>query len=302
MKTKRRRNYSFLDVVQSSERSPWGVDDVMPPGTRLDFTQPFLPERLSARVDPQICSGPEGLVLNQIGAHSYLHLFSFVEEYIIGWGAESAADEIGRDKSAMRALLRLTDDELKHQELFERYMAAFHAGFGHPCELVDDAEATSKWILSHHPLAVLLLTLQLEIVTQAHYVGCVKDDADLDPFFSSLLKHHWIDESHHVRTDILQLRRLASNGRHDLEAAGADFDALLGGLAGLLRKQAVLDIDAYVGAVGSDVSDTHRKSLLEARENALVNSFIEVGLAHPTFARTVEELFPDLALQRAAAA
>lgn len=302
MRTKRRHNYSFPDVVQSSERSPWGVDDVMPPGTRLDFSQAFLPDILAAKVDPEICSGQERILLNQIGAHSYLHLFSFVEEYIIGWGAASAADELGRDKSAMRALLRLTDDELKHQELFARYMVAFDDGFGHPCELVDEAEATSKWILSKHPLAVLLLTLQLEVVTQAHYVGCVKDDADLDPFFSSLLKHHWIDESQHVRTDMLQLRRLASNGGHDLEVAGADFDALLGGLAGMLRKQALLDIDAYAGAVGSDVSDTHRKSLLEARENALVRSFIDAGLAHPSFVRTVEDLFPDLALRQAAAA
>ena len=49
----------------------------------------------------------------------------------------------------------------------------------------------------------------IEWMTQAHYLGSVRDDGDIDPLFKSLLKHHWIEESQHAKLDTLIVDALA---------------------------------------------------------------------------------------------
>ena len=42
--------FNFEDVLASSVKAAWQVEDVLPPGAKLDFTRRFLPEAL-ARTD-----------------------------------------------------------------------------------------------------------------------------------------------------------------------------------------------------------------------------------------------------------
>lgn len=44
------RNFNFRDVLASSAKAAWQVEDVLPHDARLDFGRPFLPEAL-ARTD-----------------------------------------------------------------------------------------------------------------------------------------------------------------------------------------------------------------------------------------------------------
>ena len=70
-------------------------------------------------------------------------------------------------------------------------------------------------ILDHSPARRLPATLQIEWMTQKHYLESVKDNAaeGLDPLFCSLLKHHWIEESQHAKLDTLVVDEIASNAR-----------------------------------------------------------------------------------------
>lgn len=43
--------------------------------------------------------------------------------------------EMFGDHQALRALMRFADEELKHQQLFQRYRDAFDRGFGHAVEV-----------------------------------------------------------------------------------------------------------------------------------------------------------------------
>ena len=40
------------------------------------------------------------------------------------------------------------------------------------------------------------MILQIEWMTQRHYLDSMVDNENLDPQFKSLLKHHWMEESH----------------------------------------------------------------------------------------------------------
>jgi len=178
---------SFARCVEQSERAAWRLDDVMPAGTRLDFTSPFLPESLAKTASLEMLDARERKILNQITANAYLNAFSFVEEYIIATMMDHARAELFGDKDALRALTRVAEEEVKHQQLFERYRIAFEDGFGTTCRVLDNAAEVAGAILSKSPVAVMLVTFQLELTTQHHYVESARDDDTLDPFFVSLL-------------------------------------------------------------------------------------------------------------------
>jgi hypothetical protein len=65
-------NFDFGEVLATSQRAAWQIEDVLPAGKRLDFGRNFLPEGL-ARVDsaPGLNDG-QRTILNQIRGHEYL--------------------------------------------------------------------------------------------------------------------------------------------------------------------------------------------------------------------------------------
>ena len=87
--------------------------------------------------------------------------------------------------------------------------------------MIGPAEAIAAEVLRHDPLAVALVILLIEWMTQSHYVDSVKDDADLDPLFKSLLKHHWMEEAQHAKLDTLMVEALAE-GRDEAEIDSGD--------------------------------------------------------------------------------
>ena len=59
--------------------------------------------------------------------------------------------------------------------------------------MIGPPEAIARHVLSHDPLAVALIILHAEWMTQRHYLDSVRNDAALDPCFADLLKHHWME-------------------------------------------------------------------------------------------------------------
>jgi hypothetical protein len=45
------------------------------------------------------------------------------------------------------------------------------------------------------PLGAGLSILHIEWMTLLHYVSSVRDSVDIDPQCSSVLRHHWLEES-----------------------------------------------------------------------------------------------------------
>lgn len=285
--------YDYASCVRNSEKVSWKLDEVFPPDTRLDFSRPFLPAALSGDSQVAILDQGEKLKLNHITGHSYMNLFGFVEEYIIATTVDHAQAEMYGDHTAIRALLRFAEEELKHQALFDRYCKAFLEGFGSECKVLDNAAEVAGVILSKSPMAVALITLHLEIMTQAHYTESVRDNESIDPLFASLLKAHWLEEAQHARIDALELDKLADAATPELiTRAFDDYLDLCAAVDGLLEAQTNMDIDSLGKATGRSFSDREREAIFAAQHAAYRNTFLISGMSNRQFVGVLEKLSP----------
>jgi hypothetical protein len=285
--------YDYATCVRNSEKVSWKLDEVLPPDTKLDFSRPFLPTALAGDGRISILSDSEKLKLNHITGNSYMNLFAFVEEYIIATTVDHAQAEMYGDHMAIRALLRFAEEECKHQALFHRYCGMFAESFGSECKVLDNAAEVASVVLSKSPLAVVMITLHLEIMTQAHYTESVRDNATIDPLFASLLKNHWLEEAQHARIDALELDKIASVATPEMITKGFDDYLELGGAVdGLLDAQATMDIESLSKATGRTFSADERAAIHKAQHAAYRNTFLISGMTNRQFVNVLEQLSP----------
>ena len=286
-------DFSFGEVLATSQRATWQIDEVLPPGATLDFTRKFMPEAL-ARTGQLACLSPgEQRVLNQIRGHEYLTIFGLVEEFILPFLLDHTRPQLDADNHQVRALLQFASEEAKHIHLFKRFQQVFDAGFGLKCDVIGPPEAIAAEVLRHDRLAVALLILHIEWMTQAHYLESVRDDGSIDPLFKSLLKHHWIEESQHAKLDTLIVQDLAA-GRDEtsVQAAVDEYLEIGGFLDNGLKAQAELNLAALERAIGRTLPVEDRTSLLEQQHQALRWTYVGSGMVHPKFMASLRAISP----------
>ena len=152
----------------------------------------------------------EKVLLNQIRGYGYLYTFGLVEEFILPFVLDHVRAKLNVDDYRTRALLHFAGEEAKHIQLFKAFAAEFKQGFVTDCETIGPPEEISRAVLSHGPLGVALVILQIEWMTQMHYLDSIRDEAVLDSQFKSLLRHHWMEEAQHTKLDTLMVQALST--------------------------------------------------------------------------------------------
>jgi hypothetical protein len=284
-------NFDYASCIKNSEKVAWRLDDVLAADAGVDYDRPFLPAALSGESRVPGLSEAAARRLNQISGYAYLNLFAFVEEYIIDAAVRQAEDEVHGDHTALRALLRFAEEEVKHQEMFHRAIALLARTFGSEVDVLGDAAAVAGVILSKDPLAVMLVTLHLELMTQEHYTESVRDDAGVDPLFRSMLKHHWIEEAQHARIDALEVFKLARLATPEqIAKAFDDYVELIGAFDGLVGMQARMDVENLRRAIGPDFD----AAAVEAAQHAAYrNTFLLMGMRNRQFVEYVTKVSPE---------
>lgn len=221
-----------------------------------------MPESL-ARVKPlQFLPDEEQRTLNQIRGHGYLCLFGLVEEFILPFVLDHARADLQSEDFRVRAFLQFATEEAKHIHLFKTFRQEFERGFGASCGVIGPGHEIAGAILSHHPLAVALVILHIEWMTQRHYIDSVKDDQRLDAQFKSLLKHHWLEEAQHAKLDTLMVGALAQGcSPKDIAAAVEEYLEIGLFIDGGLKQQVGFDRESFVRATGRDLSEESEKRL-----------------------------------------
>jgi hypothetical protein len=294
-------DFNYQATLASSLRAQWQLDDVLREDQELDFSRNFLPESLARTAQLSGLNAFEQKTLNQIAAHEYLCMFGVVEEFILPFLLDHARPHLLDDDWRVRALLNFASEEAKHIHLFKRFHAAFVRGFPVEVQMIGPSEAIGAEVLRHDPLAVGLVILMIEWMTQQHYLGSIKDDGDIDPLFKSLLKHHWIEESQHAKLDTLIVDALAE-GRSEAEidkAIDEVFEIAMF-LDGGLKAQAEFNIAALEKAINQTV--LNREEIIAQQHQAGRWTFIGSGLVHERFKATVENISPKAAARLAEAA
>jgi len=284
-------NFNFRDVLATSVRAAWQIEDVLPEGAVLDFGRCFMPENLARTAEVPFLSPDERRLLNQIRGHEYLVLFGLVEEFILPFVLDHARPQLNGDDHRVRALLQFAGEEAKHIHLFRRFHALFTDSFGTACETIGPAEAIAAEVLRHDPLAVALVILQIEWMTQSHYLDSVRNDGALDPLFKSLLRHHWMEEAQHAKLDTLMVEALA-DGREEegIESAIDEYLEIGTFLDKGLKAQARFNIDALENAGGRKVGEAERAELEAQQHQALRWTYLGSGMTHPKFTATLAAL------------
>jgi hypothetical protein len=292
-------DFTYEQVLASSLLAQWELDDVLRVDQDLDFTRNFLPEALARTATAPGLSTEEQRTLNHISAHQYLHYFGVVEQFILPFVLDHARPMLNQDDFRVRALLNFATEEAKHVQLFHRFGEAFDRGFPVKCVMIGPPEQLQKQVLRHHPLAVGLIVLMIEWMTQAHYLGSIRDQGDLDPLFKSLLKHHWMEEAQHAKLDILIVDALAE-GRSEREIARVinEFFRIAGYLDACLKTQAQLNLNALQRAIGRHVDNPQQ---LAAQQYAAARwTYLGSAMSHPRFRATLEAISPRAAARVAA--
>jgi hypothetical protein len=286
--------HSYQDLLETSQRVNWRIDDIIGGKRRLDFTRPFLPETFVRTEALDFLTADEKLKLNHVRARGYLAMFELVERFIVPFVSEQAEEKPSDDPYRGRALRQFAREETKHRELFRRFLAEFDDGFGVECGLIGPAEDIAAAILAHGAAAVTIAVLGLEWMSQGHYVESVDDDQTLDPQFKSLLQHHWTEEAQHAQLDALILHALArSMTRADIDEAideyfdiGALFDTGF-------KAQAELDLAAFERAANRQLSQTERDAFIREQHQALRWTFLGSAMRNPNFQEVLDSLGGD---------
>lgn len=291
-------NYRFESILAASERVNWSVEDLIGGDKHLDFTRPFLPESL-ARVEPlDFLTSKERLVLSQIRGHDYLYVFGLVEEFILPFVLDHARPLLSGNDARVRAFLNFAGEEAKHIDLFKRFRKDFLASFGTPCDVIGPPEAIAQAVLSKHPLAVALVILHIEWMTQRHYLDSIVDDEGLDPQFKSLLRHHWMEESQHAKLDSLMVQAICEACTEQERAQAIDGYLEIGGMldSGLMQ-QVKFDFEALKRATGRAFTPEETDRFFTVQQQATRWTFLGTGMSHNNFLTVAELVKPGARAQ-----
>ena len=286
-------NYTYRNVLDRSKQVAWQEDQVLN-GRHFDLSKRFLPNRLSGVDEIAFLNQEEKRKLNQIMGNAYLHLFAFVEEFIVPTVTEAALNNPYGDEVRQRSLLRFSEDELKHQEMFRRSIQLFDEQFGVSPDLIPGREQVAAVVRSKSKLAVLLLIDLIEWFVQVHYTEHVLDRTDLDGLFRDLLRHHWLDEAQHAKMDTMLIAELVEDlPLAEREAAIDELIELGGAIDGLLQQQIALNIEALSTATGRVFTEAERQEITDKTLHAWRWTFLVSGLEHPKVVRLVDEITYD---------
>ena len=285
------QSHSYEATYRASLRAAWDLDAVLEASQDLDFSRNFLPQSLARTDALSSLSKDEQRLLNQISAHQYLSLFMLVEQFILPFLLDNARGAPGTDQYGMRALLNFAGEEVKHMQLFGRFLDAFRRGFPVPCEVIGPSEDIGREILRHHPLAVAFTILMFEWMSQVHYVDTIRDDGDIDPLFKSLMKHHWMEEAQHTKIDALMIDELArSMPSTEIEQAVDEFFEIGAFLDQGLAQQVQFNLDALERASARALRD--RDGIAQQQLEAARWTYIGSGMNHPKFLELVARIAP----------
>ena len=110
----------YARCISASKRVRWDIDEDVIRGRSFDRSQKYLPDGLSLVPEFATLSGDEKRFVSQIQGRTYANMFGLVERFINAKVLEISHDHWLGDQVALEALVRFSDEELKHQELFRR--------------------------------------------------------------------------------------------------------------------------------------------------------------------------------------
>jgi hypothetical protein len=182
----------------------------------------------------------------------------------------------------------MTDEELKHQAMFRRLESMMAADMPAGYTQTADPNAVAQAVLGASTWAVLALTLDIELFTQAHYRASIEPDANLSPLWKDVFLFHWREESQHAILDEIELvEEDAKLSKAQRDAAVGELIALVGAVDGILQAQAAADAAYFIAIAGTAFSDVQQEQIRAQVLKAYRWQYIVSGVMEPRFQKVL---------------
>jgi hypothetical protein len=289
----------YARAVQTSKRVRWDIDADVIRGRRFDTANKFLPDGLALADAFTTLSADEKRFVSQIQGRTYANIFGLVERFINAKVLELSHDHWFGDQVALEALVRFSDEELKHQALFRRIDAMIGEVLPDGYRFDVDPNKVAHAVLGKSTWAVLALTLDIELFTQLHYRQSIEADAELSDLFKDVFLYHWKEESQHAILDELEWTRHDAEITADQRDRAVDeFIELVAAVDGILQAQATADADYFAATCGRKVGAAEARAVAAAFLKAYRWQYIHSGAQHPQFGRVLSSLITESQGQR----
>ena len=293
----------YAKCIEVSRRVRWDIDQDVFRERKFDFSQKFLPDGISKVDQLEFLDNDEKRLLSQIQGRTYANMFGFVERFITAKVLEITRDHWLGDQKALEALIRFSDEELKHQELFRRIEKMMVEGMPEGYRFLSDPDEVAAAVLNNSTWAVLALILEIELFTQEHYKQSIEPDANLSELYKDIFLFHWKEETTHAMMDEMEWpREDAKLSPDDRDRAIDELISLVADVDGILQNQSKADVDYFLKLCNRSFTDDEVQRIKDGVLRAYRWQYIFSGVEHPRFQKLYNELTTDEQRQRVSAA
>ena len=148
----------YAKCVEVSKRIRWDIDRDVIRGRSSTSARSSCPTACRRSRELPFLRADEARFFSQIQGRTYANIFALVERFIGAKVLEVSRDHWLGDQIALEALVRFTDEELKHQELFRRIETMIAPGMPAGYSFVPQPNDVAQAVLSKSTWAVLALT------------------------------------------------------------------------------------------------------------------------------------------------
>lgn len=293
----------YAKCIEVSKRIRWDIDTDVIRGREFDFGMTFLPDGISKISAIGFLTEDEARFLSQVQGRTYTHMFGLVERFINAKILEVSRDHWLGNQTKLEALIRFSDEELKHQELFRRLEAMIAEGMPAGYNFMPQPDDVASVVLTKSTWSVLGLTCLIELFTQAHYKKSIESSEDSSPLFKDVFLYHWREESQHAILDELEWAREDRKlSEHERNEAVDDFIQLAVAVDGILQMQTKADTDYFVDVCDREFSQEEKTSIHDGVLKAYRWQYIFSGVELERFQKLITSMVTEEQMARIGAA
>jgi len=289
----------YARCIEVSKRIRWEIEKDVIRGRSFDQAQKFLPDGLAKVGELDFLTGEEKRLLNQVQGRTYANIFGLVERFINAKVLEVSRDHWLGNQTALEALIRFSDEELKHQEMFRRIDHLMDDAMPDGYVFTPQPNDVAAAVLSKSTWAVLGLTCHIELFTQAHYKQSIEPDTELSELYKDVFLFHWREESQHAVLDELEWRR--ENERlsdSERDQAVDDLIDLVVAVDGILQMQSDADANYFCMIAGRSFETVERERIRQGLLRAYRWQYILSGVQGPRFSSILGSMVTDQQAER----
>jgi hypothetical protein len=278
----------YARCIRASKMVSWDIERDVIGGRTFDTSEKFLPDGLSLAPNFFTLSESEKRFVSQIQGRTYAKVFGLVERL------EVSRDYWLGDQVALEALVRFSEEELKHQALFRRIDEMIGETLPPGYRFDVDPDVVASAVLGKSTWAVLALTLDIELFSQLHYRQSIAPDAQLSELFKNVFLYHWKEESQHAILDELEwVRHDATMTDRDRDKAVDELIELIAAIDGILQAQAAADARYFEANCGRAIDEAESQSVEANFLEAYRWQYIHSGVRHPHFGEVLNSLISE---------